>query len=92
MTGRIYRYEVPVDDQAHAFELHGDPLAVGSRRPDVVEFWAIHHDEGAVAVVRRFLAVGTGHPLPSDLAVTRWHWGAVYAADGQLVWHLVEVW
>ena len=59
MAARIYRYEVPVDDAVHTFDLHGDPQAVGCRRDDVVEFWAIHHDDEAPGsyISRRFLVV-----------------------------------
>jgi hypothetical protein len=81
---RIYRYEVPVDDQWHGFALLGDPLHVGCRRPDVVEFWARWSLNGT-AVFREFRVVGTGHPLPED--VSRYH-GTV--PIGALVWHLVE--
>jgi hypothetical protein len=77
---RIYRYEVPVDDNHHVIELEGDPLHVGCRRIDVVEFWAIA--EGGPAIRRRFTVVGTGHPFDE---------GHRYVAPGgQLVWHLLE--
>lgn len=32
----ICRYEVPVDDQWHEFEIHSEPLAVACRNPRVV--------------------------------------------------------
>lgn len=91
MSPRIYRYEVPVDDQPHTFRLGSDPLAVGSRRPDVVEFWAAHYSD-VLVLTRSFTVVGTGHPLPDNLKTTgRWHWGTVPVADGAGVWHLIEV-
>lgn len=80
---RIYRYEVPVDDKWHAFELQGDPLAVYSRTFGVVEFWA-RWTPNANGLRREFRAVGTGQPMPSQV---RYHGTAV---AGPLVWHLVE--
>lgn len=85
-TRRILRYEVPVDDAWHEIELRGGkPLHVAARRRDVVEFWA-HHDESLpVTETRRFIVVGTGHPLPS--VPTHYHGTAL---AGELVWHLLE--
>lgn len=83
---RILRYEVPVDDQYHEFDLRGDVLAVGCRQPTVAEFWATHSDD-APTVTRRFLVVGTGHPMPDNAA----HRGTATAPGGHLVWHLLEV-
>ncbi len=85
MTARIFRYEVPVDDRWHEFELRADVLAVGCRNPAVVEFWA-RHDDDVPAATRRFIVVGTGHGFPSDY---RYH-GTVVAPGGMLVWHLLE--
>lgn len=86
-TRRIYRYEVPVDDQWHEFALHGAPVAVGCRDPRFVEFWAMHDDGYDPGPVRRFIVVGTGHPLP---ARAHRHVGIAVAPGGQLVWHLME--
>jgi len=84
---RIYRFEVPVDDQWHEFTLWGDPLAVECRDPSVVEFWARHHDDPIVpGVVRSFVVVGTGHRVPKDAR----YWGTAIVPGGQLVWHLLE--
>ena len=83
----IYRYEVPVDDRPHTFALVGDPLAVGRRKPMVVEFWALHSDESE-AQRRNFQVVGTGQPLPANYVR---HWGYAYDFEGEIVWHLIEV-
>lgn len=85
MSASIFRYEVPVDDQWHEVALRGDVLAVGCRVPTVVEFWARYSDDSP-AVFRRFLVVGTGHPLPDN---ARYH-GTAVAPGGHLVWHLLE--
>lgn len=85
MTARIFRYEVPVDDQPHTIALSDNPLAVGCRDPRVVEFWAIAHDD-APTLDRTFQVVGTGQML-KDL---RCHWGTAVAPGGALVWHLIE--
>jgi hypothetical protein len=82
---RIFRYEVPVDDRAHMVELGGEPLAVGCRQADVVEFWAL---EPAHSRNRRFfIVVGTGHPIDGAFH----YWGTAVAPGGQLVWHLLEL-
>lgn len=87
---RIFRHEVPVDDRAHVFELHGDPLAVACRRTNTVEFWALHDDDGP-GLKRWFRVAGTGQPVEPRRG-RRLHWGTAVAPGGQLVWHLVEVW
>lgn len=85
-TERIFRYEVPVDDEWHEVELRGgEPLFVASRRHDMVEFWAQHND-ALPARRARFMVVGTGQPMPSRAA----YHGTALAAGGQLVWHLLE--
>jgi hypothetical protein len=82
---RIYRHQVPVDDQWHELELHGNPLAVAARNPAIVEFWA-RFSPGVAGMKRQFRVIGTGQPTP-DNAVT--YWGTTVASP-QLVWHLVE--
>jgi hypothetical protein len=77
---RIFRYEVPVDDRWHAFELIGGILHVGARRLDVVEFWALH--AGTLARRREFRVFGTGQPL-DDMGE---YLGTV--VHPALVWHL----
>lgn len=83
---RIFRFEVPVDDQWHPIKLSGHPLAVGCRDARVVEFWARETDV-ATAGVRMFRVVGTGHPMPEKAT----YWGTATAPGGWLVWHLVEL-
>ena len=86
----IFRYEVPVDDQPHSFDLNAGPLAVGCRQVDRVEFWAIHDDAAtsAYSYKRTFIVVGTGHPLPAKVRAVH---GTAVAPGGHLVWHLIEV-
>jgi hypothetical protein len=86
---RIFRYEVPVDDQLHTIALNAGPISVGCRQPDRVEFWAIHDDDAAsYSGSRIFIVVGTGHPLPAKVRAVH---GTAVAPGGDLVWHLVEV-
>jgi hypothetical protein len=80
---RIYRYEVPVDDQWHAITGCSTPLHIDSRDPQVVEFWAWPRPD---LPARFFRVFGTGHPIP-DGAVYR---GTTVAPGGVLVWHLLE--
>lgn len=77
---KIYRYEVPVDDQWHAHEVSGPILHVSGRTAHTVEFWAVHQD----GATRRgeFRAFGTGQPLPDDVQYV----GTVVHPG--LVWHL----
>jgi hypothetical protein len=78
----VYRFEVPVDDKDHTHTLTGKVVHVGCRRPQVVEFWAIHVEE-LHAREHRFRVIGTGHPIPD---------GLVYvgtALDEPFVWHLL---
>jgi hypothetical protein len=84
---RIFRHEVPVDDERHEFCLSGPIVGVGARKSDVVEFWAVD-DTTAVKDWRAFQVVGTGQPLPDD--VIDFH-GHVVVHGGALVWHLIEV-
>jgi hypothetical protein len=83
---RMFRYVVPVDDQAHAFALTGDPVAVATMIDlDQVEFWA-EHDEAAGKTDRAFRVFGTGQPLPPGA-----RWTGTCARLAGLVWHLYEV-
>ncbi len=89
MTGRkMYRYEVPIDDQAHIFALTGGPVAVAaSSNEGPVEFWAEHDWRKEPGKPRAFQVFGTGHPLPES---ARWAGTCQRTASG-LVWHLYEV-
>jgi hypothetical protein len=82
----IHRYEVPVDDRWHTLNLSGEVLHVASRRPDVVEVWAVADTDGR-SHPRRFCAFGTGQPLPEEPVR---YVGSAFAANGALVWHLME--
>lgn len=85
MPNAIHRYEVPVDDRWHELRLSGAVLHVACRRFDVVELWALHSNGPELR--RAFRAVGTGQPLPDE--PTR-HVGSALAAEGRLVWHVME--
>lgn len=82
----VYRYVVPVNDQAHDIELSGPIVHVAARDHRLVEFWAISGE--SEPVVRTFQIFGTGHPLPHQAAYV----GTTLAgSQGQLVWHLFEL-
>jgi len=85
----IYRYEVPVDDQWHEIMMSGKITGTGSRRPGVVEFWALASTDPDYASPRSFRVYGTGHALPDDVRPDQLH-GSVIAGGGLVVWHLVE--
>lgn len=82
---RVFRYEVPVDDQPHTIRLTCNPLKVAAANVSTVEFWA-EHEGDEYAIPRTFRVYGTGHPIPSR---ARW-WGTTGRVDG-LVWHLFEL-
>lgn len=82
---KIYRYEVPVDDQWHKFQLTGSLLHVGCRDPRIVEFWAFHRDDWNPWWIK-LRVVGTGQNLPEGGGYI----GTAYSPDGKLVWHLIE--
>lgn len=83
---RIFRYEVPVDDDWHPVRC-APALHVACRDPRVVEFWA-HPIEDEEIPMRAFRVYGTGQDIPSR--------GVTYVgtalAPGGLVWHLMAKW
>ncbi len=81
----IHRFEIPVDGRWHRIGLNCDPLSVGCRVFNVVEFWAV--ESGLNPAVRAFRIVGTGESMPDHCR----YWGTAVTPDGQLVWHLVEL-
>lgn len=83
---RVFRHEVPVDDQWHEFELTGPILHVATRHYDRVEFWTIA-DLGGPVRVRTFRVFGTGQPLPDDAAI---YIGSAFTPSRNLVWHVFE--
>lgn len=84
MPGRIFRFEVPVDDRWHEITGCSTPLHVGCRDPRVVEFWAWQRDD---LPARHLRVYGTGHPIPDG---THYR-GTATAPGGGLIWHLVEM-
>jgi len=82
---RMYRYEIPVDDQAHVVTLTGEPLAFAATDTETVEFWA-EHDDQAGRTDRAFRVVGTGHVIPDGA-----RWVGTCPRHYGLVWHLYEV-
>lgn len=86
---RIFRYEIPVDDQWHQpRDMTGDPLFVAARRLDVVELWAVH-SASVTPHGRRYRVFGTGHPLPAERMR---YIGTAMTGGGTLVWHVFEQW
>lgn len=84
MSNRIFRYEVPVDDQWHVITGTSDPLSVGCRNPGIVEFWAWERPD--VTMHTEYRVVGTGQPIDGPMS----HQGTAIAPGGHLVWHLVR--
>jgi hypothetical protein len=83
----MFRYTVPIDDEAHVIPLSHSPVAVaftssGWHDP-LVEFWA----ERAPEVKRAFRVFGTGHPLPAGAK----HVGTCPRTPQGLVFHLFEL-
>ena len=89
MTRRMFRYEVPVDDQHHTFDLVSNISVrhVAAAAIDVVEFWAEDYDGVLLTIPRHFQVFGTGQPLPEGAS-----WcGTCQRLPNGLVWHLYEV-
>lgn len=84
MSSRIFRYEVPVDDQWHRIEGCLAPLHVDCRQLDVVEFWAWEYTDTTVA--DEYRVIGTGKPIDDPIQ----YMGTAIAPGGHLVWHLVR--
>lgn len=89
MSRRVYKYEVPVDDQWHGFwtSSRGPVLAAACQvSPSVVTIW-LEDDDEVEDRQRDFRVYGTGHPIEEADA----GWAAsVTEAGGGLVWHVYE--
>lgn len=87
MTARkMYRYEVPIDDEQHVIALDGNPVAVAAQTyAYVVEFWAEHTD-GERGFKRTFQVIGTGMEVPED-----GRWVGTCPRTVGFVWHLYEI-
>ncbi len=86
---RMFRYEVPVDDQPHRIALTSAPRAVAFGLAGMrayVEFWAEHTDQ-APEVTWTFQVYGTGHALPDD---AEWV-GTCPRDENGLVFHLYRI-
>jgi len=81
----MFRYAVPIDDQAYEIYLTSEPVAVANSTRTSLEFWAEHNDDSGQ--LRYFQVFGTGHPLPKN---AQWIGTCPRTADG-LVWHLYEL-
>lgn len=91
---RMFRYEVPVDDQEHRHLVTGEVCKVATQswvpgKVPVVEFWAENTDPApdGTLLQRTFLIVGTGHPIPDG---AQWR-GTTDRDSAGLVWHLYEM-
>jgi hypothetical protein len=84
---RIFKYEVPVDNQVHEIELPTGQPILHVDCPDgygAVYLWAVFDPDLGVTK-RRFQVVGTGQPLPDGGT-------PIASALAQpFVWHLIEL-
>lgn len=87
----IWRYEIPVDDQPHKFQLNDWPTDFGLKRYGTysfaVEFWS-YHDDNAPTFDITYLVVGTGHEIPYGYFVVG---TAPRDPETGLVFHVVEL-
>jgi hypothetical protein len=81
----MYRYEVPVDNQPHHFDLTSGPVHVETTDQGM-EFWA-EHEDGKPAYRRAFRVFATGESIPDEAA---WIGTGSRTRDGY-VGHLYEV-
>jgi hypothetical protein len=83
---RVFRTELPVDDQWHYRAINGPIVHVATRHETAVELWFID-DTDAPVHDRAFRVVGTGQPIAPALA----HYvGTAVTPSGQFVWHVFE--
>lgn len=96
MSGRMLRWQVPVDDADHELRPVGPVLAVGATEAlwthlpaHWVEFWTLEPSEvpadDEAPSVRVFRVFGTGQPIPDGYV-----WRGTCARLQGLVWHLAE--
>lgn len=84
MSGRVLRWQVPVDDADHELPVAGPVVHTEAAAVDLVEFWAFAGD-GEQVVPRVFRVFGTGDPVPGGYV-----WRGTTARKHGLVWHLME--
>lgn len=86
----IWRYEVKIslmNDAPTDLMLTGDPVqfeALPQSRG--IGFWA-EHDSDKPEILRRFIIIGTGHPIPENAVYV----GTAPRTEHGLVWYLYEV-
>jgi hypothetical protein len=83
----VFKYEVPIDDHVTLSMPVGAELLCFANQRDVPTLWALV-DPGAAMVERRFLLVGTGHPVGGEILR---HVGTAQFRGGALVFHLFEI-
>lgn len=83
---QIQRYEIPIDDQPHPFELSGSVLSIAAKSgASVVEMWA--ESGNGVPVSRSFQVFAEGQSIPDN---AQWIGTTDRTSNGK-VWHLYEV-
>jgi hypothetical protein len=90
MTRRVFRYEVPVDDEPHVFDLVSNVPVLHvnvTASVGLVEFWAEDYGGDLLTTRRAFQVFGTGQALPDG---AQWRGTCDRTPEG-LVWHLYEV-
>lgn len=79
---KVFRYEVPVDDNWHKVSLTSAPVYVAGD-VNTVEFWAESLDN-VPATDMYFIVVGTGHVVPNGARYV----GTCPRLPNGIVWHL----
>lgn len=83
-TRRVWKYEVPVDDQDH--DIGFWPVHVAAKDAATLLVWCeVETAEGEQPTTEPFRVFGTGHPIPPGAA----HAGTVQV--GPFVWHLYNM-
>lgn len=94
MSGRVLRWQVPINDRDHLFmALPGDLLGhiAASLGPpitggDYVEFWTFAREAVFLTPERTFRVFGTGHLVPDG-----YEWRGTAPRVSGLVFHLFEL-
>lgn len=85
MSRRVFKWDVPVDDDWHEIGSGPVVLVACQSRADVVQVWTDEPDSENYKV-RAVRVYGTGQPVP----LFDEHLGSVVTAMGALVWHVFE--
>lgn len=89
---KIYKYQIPIIDEFEIeMPIEHETLCVQNQR-SVPCIWVIADPEDVKKRVK-FRIHGTGHPIDEEEYYDKYAYvGTFQQLDGDLVWHLFEIW